>query len=480
MIKKKKVKIYQILIILSTLCMCIGYATVNSIILEVGGKVTAKIPKNLEIVNVVVSDSKNATGVVNLYDGTFLDATIELSSDNEITDTYVTLEVTLYNASPYTYEFNSINYEIGDNTYDNSNIIFTHTIEENKEISSKDTYIFYITYKYLEKVNITNNILNNKLSILFDKKTMELNNLILINEENPVEGTSGLYTYEETKKYYSGMDVNNYVWFNCVDGYNSGEEHCETWRIISIEDEIKMIRDKVVSQETIASIEEETLFWKKNINDDSKTNNMIREGKVMFDPRYRRPVDINLENSYCIRNNNGCNAYSKITKFGEYKSLNLDEDSAIKLYLENIWYKYGLTSSAKQKLKNSDYNIGLVDTNKNLATVISSEESIIYNTYIGLLNISDYMLSTTETNCKKSFTQYDCASNNWLNTGEVQYVLLNGRINATNAQVWSIKGTGVVYSQDSNYGMFLRPVVTIDKNIEASGSGTLDDYYVLY
>jgi len=47
--------------------------------------------------------------------------------------------------------------------------------------------------------------------------------------------------------------------------------------------------------------------------------------------------------------------------------------------------------------------------------------------------------------------------------------------------VWSIKNDGTIYSQDASYGMYLRPVVTLDKNIEATGSGNVNgDYYVLY
>jgi len=480
----KNNKIYMLLILLATLCMCVGYATINSVILDIRGNVIAKTPDGLQIVDVEVFDSENAIGIINTYDEMFLDTTIELSDDVLLANaTYVTLAVTLHNSSLYTYKFEAINYELGNNTYDNANIIFNHTIDPDKEIVGKETYTFYITYEYDNKALIENNILNNKLSILFYKTSMKLNELILINEEEPVDGEPGLYTYNETKKYYSGLDVNNYVWFNCKDGYNSGAENCETWRIISIEEEgeIKIIRENIVPKTTITTLEEKTLFWEINMNDANKTKNLMAEGKVVFDPRFRRPIDTSLVDSYCIKNNNGCNAYGKNNHIGSYKNLVVDEDSAIKLYLENVWFENELSDNAKQKLQYSNYNVGLIDTNKAIEIVLSSEQSIVHNAKIGLLNLSEYILATTESSCKKSFTQYDCSINNWLNTGEAQFMLLNGRINATNAQVWSIKNDGTIYSQDASYGMYLRPVVTLDKNIEATGSGNVNgDYYVLY
>ena len=42
------------------------------------------------------------------------------------------------------------------------------------------------------------------------------------------------------------------------------------------------------------------------------------------------------------------------------------------------------------------------------------------------------------------------------------------------------KNDGIIYSQDASYGMYLKPVVTLDKNIEATGTGNVKDYYVLY
>ena len=60
-----------------------------------------------------------------------------------------------------------------------------------------------------------------------------------------------------------------------------------------------------------------------------------------------------------------------------------------------------------------------------------------------------------------------------------QYFILNGKLNTSNAQMWTISSTGKVLSQDANNSFYLRPVVVLNKDITATGSGTYDDMYLL-
>ena len=146
-----------------------------------------------------------------------------------------------------------------------------------------------------------------------------LNQLILSNETELTNGEDGLYSYQDIY-YYSGENVNNYIWYNCQDGHNSGRENCEIWRILTIEADgsVKIIKNEPLEQQTIAAIENETNFWYENTHtqDQYKIKNMIVNGKVMFDHRRRRPAsEIAEDNSYCIYSSNGCNAFSaNITK----------------------------------------------------------------------------------------------------------------------------------------------------------------------
>ena len=67
-----------------------------------------------------------------------------------------------------------------------------------------------------------------------------------------------------SKYYFSGASVNNYVMYND-----------EVWRIVSIEEDggIKIVKDTIVDQQTIANLENETSFWTTNTNNNTNTTN---------------------------------------------------------------------------------------------------------------------------------------------------------------------------------------------------------------
>ena len=61
---------------------------------------------------------------------------------------------------------------------------------------------------------------------------------------------------------------------------------------------------------------------------------------------------------------------------------------------------------------------------------------------------------------------------------------MNGKIltvDDKHQQIWTIKGDGVIVSQDANNEFFLRPVVILDSNVQAIGLGTNNEenYYML-
>ena len=107
-------------------------------------------------------------------------------------------------------------------------------------------------------------------------------------------------------------------------------------------------------------------------------NKIIPTGKIIFDHKTRRPLDKTLANSYCSDSYNGCNAYCSDNNLlsGSYNSLVVDSDSLMRLYLENIYYQYALTVSAKEHLTNHKIDIGLVETNKTALATVEAEKSI--------------------------------------------------------------------------------------------------------
>lgn len=291
----------------------------------------------------------------------------------------------------------------------------------------------------------------------------KFNEVILSNEESTLNTGDGLYQYN-SKYYFSGIDVNNYVEYND-----------EIWRIVSIEEDgsIKIVKDNVVEISKISEYESNSTFWGNYFNDYHK-NKIINEGKVPFDIKGKRPVDQTLENSYCISTANGCNAYDT----GTFLDLVVDEISIMKKYLEEVYFA-NMTQKAQEQVQNYVLNIGIVETNKKIDVVLSSEQSNTTTSYIGLLNISDYVYATQDTTCRNSFDKENCVNSNWLFLENYQHHLLNGKKVSSNAQIWTISSAGKITSQDANNNFYLRPVVVLNKNITATGSGDINDKYIL-
>lgn len=489
MVKKLKIKpsFFTLLIIIASFFMAIGYAALNAITLEVKSNVNITTKNELYITNVDIKTENNSIGEINLYEGRYFSSTSTLSKTDPSSS--VTYEITIANNTPYIYGYIDTKYMLGDTTYDNENIIFElNGIDTTTELQSGDSITFDITFKYNDSTNISNNILNSSLSFIFKNlSAMQLSSLIELNES--ALSDSGLSSYED-KYYFVGSNVNNYIWFNCQDGHTSGSEYCEKWRIVSIENDerVKIVKDEPVSLAQITELETKTSFWRTNTSEWMTNTKILAAGKVIFDPKGRRPLDTTITNSYCINTNNGCNAYaSNQNIIGSYKDLNVDADSLIKLYLENVYYPYGLTTQAKSWIQEYTFSVGLVGVDLNLASIINSEKSITVNSNIGLLSPSDYVIISNDINCQTNFTRYhnsSCKTTNWLPIADKQYIMMNGKILNTddkNAQIWTVNSSGAIISQDANNEFYLRPVVVLDKDVQAIGLGinNEDNYYML-
>ena len=477
--KKYKSRFYVILIIFASIFMSIGYAAINSVTLNLSGSSNVLAPNTLFISDIVINEN-NSSGVVNLYDETFLDTSITLNDD----ESTVTLTITIKNNSSYNYNFEEVEYSFGPLTYDNENITFDLVgLSKGDVIESTESLTFDIIFHYADLTNMTSNVLNCKINFNFKNVSgLPLKQLILSNETEPTNNEDGLYLYQDFY-YYSGENVNNYIWFNCQDGYNSGSEYCELWRILTVEADgsVKIIKNDPVEQQTISSIETETGFWYGQFHsqDQYKVKNMMAAGKVVFDSRRRRPVSQLTEGtSYCLYASNGCNAFSSNLTIGSYLNLIVDSDSSIKTYLNDIYYEYLLTDSAKDALQISEYNIGVVDINigKDIDSIYAIERNIKCNSKVALLNISNYVLASKNVNCRKNFLGSDCVNDNWLNS-DIQYMFLNGKITNTNAQIFIHDTNGLLTTRDANFETFLKPVVTLKPTKLAIGTGTIDGNY---
>lgn len=157
--------------------------------------------KNLYIYDVQLFDKANANEAINMYDDTYFNSRVELSNDINAKETYVTYSVTIRNNSPYLYSYSDAIFTLGDDTYDNENIVFDITeLNKDDEIGPGESKTFYITFKYDDPTSVENNILNSKINFLFKNlSAMPLGQLILDNESDNVDS---FYKYGDT--YYFG------------------------------------------------------------------------------------------------------------------------------------------------------------------------------------------------------------------------------------------------------------------------------------
>lgn len=437
----------------------------------------------LVIDEVKILKTNNSNITINSSNNLNLNTSIELSNNN-INNTNVLLSITLKNNSSYRYSYSGINYV----NYDNQDISFDiFGLKKDDIIESGESLTFRINFKYNKEV-ILSNILNSTLNFVFKNLSgMKLKDLIILNNQNQTEGADGLYKYNG-KYYFSGANVNNNIWFNCDEGYESGNDNCEKWRILSIDNDgsVKIIKDDVLEKETIQSLETKTSFWKQNIPNWMITPKILTDGKILFDVSARRPINKNLENSYCISASNGCNAFSMDSKnIGLYKNLSVDEDSLAKKYLDEVYFPYVLKDTAKGKIKKYVANIGLLEPSLSLENVLKNEKSITTELKVGLLNLSDYIYANKNISCWNNFSSCNNnSSNNWLTSLDKTYYLMNGKIVESptqpdkNAQIWTVENKGLV-SRDSNNEFYLRPVVVLNSDIESLGTGIEGDYYII-
>ena len=115
-----------IFIFIATLLMSIGYASINSIILEFKGEAIAKENEGIFITDVQYFNDINAnvdsSKIISAHQ-TNLNSEIYLSDvDNNSSITYT---ITVYNSTNENYYFSGVEYLVEEGTYSNSNIIFT-------------------------------------------------------------------------------------------------------------------------------------------------------------------------------------------------------------------------------------------------------------------------------------------------------------------------------------------------------------------
>ena len=155
-------------ILIASLFMGIGYATVNSVIINISGKTTSKEVTGIYITQVNYKESTNAdltnSNILSAYQ-TNLNSKIVLSNDDQ--NSSITYEITIKNSNNYDFKFDKVDFVLGEDTYNNENITFELIGLNKDDILEKNGEItFKIKFKYNGSIT-TNNELDSMLNFNF-------------------------------------------------------------------------------------------------------------------------------------------------------------------------------------------------------------------------------------------------------------------------------------------------------------------------
>ena len=273
---------------------------------------------------VPVSDSD---GMKNSHEFTF---TISNNSDYDVNYRLDILEnslETMGNVIKYSYSLN-------DSGYDNIYLLSkNYTIMQNKKLGKNDVDVYklkvwlsldadesYMNKKFSATINLyatqdEYKYASSVIESLFNKK---MDN-VLMDDDN--------YRYGSSSQ-------NNYVWFNCQDGYSKGSDYCEKWRIVGSFDNT----------------------WENGIG--------IYKSLKIVNTDYLDEI-----------------AFNNSEMQGDY------DKSYINMFLNGAYYDK-LNNDTKKLILRAKWNIGSV-INDNYYNSLRDEKKKTYYTYIGLLNNSD-------------------------------------------------------------------------------------------
>ena len=159
--KKKSFNIfYMILLIIATFTMAIGYATINSVVLDIDGTVSSKKQTGVFITDVAYLSNVNAilenSDIINAYQ-TMLSSNIALSTTDPLSS--ITYSITVYNSSDEFYYFRGVYYLNDQSTYSNSGIVFSlNGLNIGDSLNGKSYLTFTITFSYKDNLVQSSNI----------------------------------------------------------------------------------------------------------------------------------------------------------------------------------------------------------------------------------------------------------------------------------------------------------------------------------
>ena len=292
--------------------------------------------------------------------------------------------------------------------------------------------------------------------------------------EEPEEGTAGsdlvemvgivtsgdgLYadSYEDNVYTYRGANPNNYVTFN-------GEQ----WRIISVntsDNTIKIMRNAVLSNK-----------------------------------RFDSPSGRYSSSGYCNNNSFGCNIYgssSTLYNSGGTSPITTlsrevggtayqlpSKESEISTYLNGTYYN-SLNATARSMVKeDAVYKVGVLknQSGQTTSTDVSQANAANWKGKVGLIDATEYVRASINSSCTGVYygkNNTGCKNNNWMFNSDAWWTL-SPNSGSGSYLVWYVYSSGYVYNDYANYSYSVRPVLTLNSNIQITGgTGTSLSPYTL-
>ena len=226
-------------------------------------------------------------------------------------------------------------YSLNDSPYSNVLSLKDYfTINQNQvlKVNNIDTY----KVKMWLSIDADENYMNKMFSasIMLSATQNDSKYASSVIEKLALNNQDGVKKIGDDYRYNSSS--NNYLWFNCQDGFTRGEDYCEKWQIIG---SFKNKSEKALQEYPSLKIVSTKIYEEVPFNNEDQNGN--------------------YNNSYIASFANG--AY--------YDKLNND---AKKLILKGKWHIGNINSD--------NYN-----------EVLSKEKENVFYGYVGLINVSDYL-----------------------------------------------------------------------------------------
>jgi len=281
-----------------------------------------------------------------------------------------------------------------------------------------------------------------------------------------VTSGDGLYAdpVEENRYVYRGGNPNNYIWLDLnVDNTKTNNE---TYRIVAVEADSTI---KVVAQNLLIN-----MAW-------SASGNRTSSGYCSY--------------TYCSAwgNNattldaNGNNVTAMPREAGSKTTYALPTtEASLNMYL-NTTFLESINIGLQNEIVTHTYNVGPLarTSSQTLATDISQEAAYKWKGKIGLLNVTDYVRASTNSNCTNVYSYYN-TSGCYNSSGAHNYLFhsdsgwtLSPYSYSSSRYVWLIFSDGKINYNFTYTSEGVFPSFYLTPNISFSGEGTEEKPYKL-